>query len=213
VIFGRYGGPSSTSIKEARILGRSSTLLGSQVVRPRNPRSGRRLGFFIGREPSSNLLSDFGGNAWRSPTTCGGVTPVLDCSFSLLIGCFLKSGCLIFKYYIFRARFVKASLQFVPDTCSMSEAPLESSRSFLFFLFFGIFVVDLISLARPQARAANWSPNPTRTGTRCRGGTEDGGWTAGCATSKDIDDDARSAGPWTQNWWLRRRGIGRGWKM
>jgi hypothetical protein len=41
----------------------SSAPLGSQVFRPRRPRSGWRLGFFDGREPSSILLSNLGGNA------------------------------------------------------------------------------------------------------------------------------------------------------
>jgi hypothetical protein len=65
VIFGRLGGPSSTSTAEAGpwILLRSSTLQGSQVVRPRIPGGGRRWDCFVGRESSSSLLSDFGGNA------------------------------------------------------------------------------------------------------------------------------------------------------
>jgi hypothetical protein len=84
VIFGWNGGPSSTSVAEACtwIHRRSSTLLGSQVVRPRNPRSGRRLGFFVGRDPSSNLLSNLGGNAWRSPAAGGGGSPVCSMVFS-----------------------------------------------------------------------------------------------------------------------------------
>jgi hypothetical protein len=92
VIFGRLGGPSSTSTAEAGpwILRRSSTLQGSQVVRPRIPGGGRRRDCFVGRESSSSLLSGFGGNAWRSPATSGGDTRVLDCFFLLFSRVFFE---------------------------------------------------------------------------------------------------------------------------
>jgi hypothetical protein len=50
VIFGQYGGPSSTSTEEAgsQIFRRISTPLGSQVVCPRIPRSGLQLDVCVG---------------------------------------------------------------------------------------------------------------------------------------------------------------------
>jgi hypothetical protein len=79
VIFSRTSGPSSTSIAEACSLihRRSSTPLGFQVVRPRNPRCGRWLDLFVGREPMSIPLSDPSEDAWRSVRSGG--TLVLDC--------------------------------------------------------------------------------------------------------------------------------------
>jgi hypothetical protein len=82
VIFGRYGDPISTSCVEAlRILRQSSSHLGSQVVRPRHPRSGRWLDLSVGMESSSNLLSDLGGKALRSPVACGGGVPLSSIAF------------------------------------------------------------------------------------------------------------------------------------
>jgi hypothetical protein len=59
----------------------SSPLQGSQVVRPRRSRSGRRLDLLVRIETASNLLFDLGCKAWRSPTTGGGAPHVLDCFF------------------------------------------------------------------------------------------------------------------------------------
>jgi hypothetical protein len=63
MIFGRYGGPSSTSMAEACLIHReSSTHLGYQVVCPRYPRGGWWSDLFVGGE-LSNPLSDLGGDA------------------------------------------------------------------------------------------------------------------------------------------------------
>jgi hypothetical protein len=81
MILGHYGCPSSTSTSEAffRILRWSSTPLGSQVVHPRNPRSGRRLDCFVRMEISSNLLFDLDGNARRLSASGGRAPTILDC--------------------------------------------------------------------------------------------------------------------------------------
>lgn len=81
VIFGRKGGPSSTSNAEASSESscRCSMLQRPQVVRPRWCCGGRRLRFIVGAGPSSALPSDLGGDAWRSLAICGGGAKGLDC--------------------------------------------------------------------------------------------------------------------------------------
>jgi hypothetical protein len=92
VTFGQKGGPSSTSMAEAysSIHRWSSTLLGCQLVRPRNPGNGQRLGFIVGGEPSSMLLSELGGSAWSSPANGARGALVLYCLFSFLARVFFK---------------------------------------------------------------------------------------------------------------------------
>jgi hypothetical protein len=86
MIFGRDGGPSTTSNAEvvSSVPRRSLVPLGIQVVRPQIPRSGRRGDLIVGRGFSSIQPSNFGGNAWRSPATGGRDTCVLDCFFPFL---------------------------------------------------------------------------------------------------------------------------------
>jgi hypothetical protein len=81
VIFGRKGGPSSTSNAEASSESscRCSTLQRPQVVRPRWCCGGWRLRFIVRAGPSSALPSDLDGDAWRSPAICGGGAKGLDC--------------------------------------------------------------------------------------------------------------------------------------
>lgn len=69
VIFGRQGGPISTSFVEAslRICLWSSTSLRCQVVRPRQLRSGQGSWFSAGNGCSSSLPLLLGGNALRTP--------------------------------------------------------------------------------------------------------------------------------------------------
>jgi hypothetical protein len=92
VTFGQKGGPSSTSMAEAysSIHRWSSTLLGCQVVRSRNPGNGQRLGFVVGGELPSMLLSKLGGNAWSSPVNGARGALVLYCLFSFLARVFFK---------------------------------------------------------------------------------------------------------------------------
>ena len=79
-IFGQKGGPSATSMSEAVLRSRrSSTLQRSQVVRPRNLRSGRRLRIFVGAKSSSFMLPDLSGFALRSPANSGSDALGLDC--------------------------------------------------------------------------------------------------------------------------------------
>jgi hypothetical protein len=84
MILGRKGGPISTSMAEA-FSGAScwsSTLLHPQVVRPRWCGGGQRCRYIVGAGPTSELSSDLGGDAWRSPAICGGDARVLDCVLS-----------------------------------------------------------------------------------------------------------------------------------
>lgn len=82
-IFCRHGGESLTSDEEAllRIRHWSSTLLRHQVVRPRWQGGGQWTRFFAGRGRSSTLPLILGGDALRTPATCGGDTQELDCFF------------------------------------------------------------------------------------------------------------------------------------
>jgi hypothetical protein len=90
VILGRSCGPSATSRKEAfSSFCRCSTPPGYQVVRPRDPGCGRWTGLVAGAEPSSELLSDLGGDAWRSPAMCGGEALGLNFFLCLVLGWFL----------------------------------------------------------------------------------------------------------------------------
>jgi hypothetical protein len=84
MIFGRKGGPTSTSMMEA-FSGAScwsSALLHPQVVRPRWCGGGQRCRYIVVAGPTSELSSDLGGDAWRSPAICGGDARVLDCVLS-----------------------------------------------------------------------------------------------------------------------------------
>ena len=85
-IFGRHGGPSSTSVLEAYLtLCWSSAARRRQVVRPRRPQAGRWQRFIAGGERLSIPLSDLGVHSTlRSPAVGGGDAQGLDCfsSFS-----------------------------------------------------------------------------------------------------------------------------------
>jgi hypothetical protein len=89
MIFGRHGGPYSTSRMEALfcIHRWSSTLLHRQVVRPRRRRSGRRLRCIAGSMPPSTLASDLDGHVLRSPARGGGDTqgPDFFLSFGFMV--------------------------------------------------------------------------------------------------------------------------------
>jgi hypothetical protein len=72
MISGQEGGPKSTSMSKALLIRRwSSTPPQGQVVRPRPYGSSQRLDLDIGREFSSKLLSELGGNASSSPAFGG----------------------------------------------------------------------------------------------------------------------------------------------
>jgi hypothetical protein len=58
------------------------------VVHPRPHGSSQRLDPGIGRELSSNLLSELGGNAWSSPAFGGSDYPVLDRFLAFSAGVF-----------------------------------------------------------------------------------------------------------------------------
>jgi hypothetical protein len=75
MIFGRKGGPISTSM---------AALQRPQVVRPRWCGGDQRCWHFVGAGHTSKLPSDLGGDAWRSPAIGGGDTRVLDCFFIFL---------------------------------------------------------------------------------------------------------------------------------
>jgi hypothetical protein len=85
VIYGRQGGPFSTSSLEALIgfFCWSSTGSFLQVVCPRSQLNGRRQGSIAGVGLSSAQLSGLGGDASRSPAVGGGGTRALDCFSSL----------------------------------------------------------------------------------------------------------------------------------
>ncbi|KAK1643349.1 hypothetical protein QYE76_061154 [Lolium multiflorum] len=86
VILGQQGGPSTTSMEEALSVSCwSSTLRGSQVVRPRLSGGSQGLDLVAGNECSSILRSDLGGDAWRSPTVGGSGFPGPDRFFYLLM--------------------------------------------------------------------------------------------------------------------------------
>lgn len=90
MIFGQYGGPSSTSKMEAFywILYRSSSARPLQVVRPRRVRVDRLQWSAAGAEALSNFLSDLGvPSAWRSTAAGGGGIRELDCVSSFYFGC------------------------------------------------------------------------------------------------------------------------------
>jgi hypothetical protein len=112
VIFGWYGGPSSTSMAVACLIHcQSSTQLGCQMVRPRCPRGGWWLDLFVGGEPTSNSLSDFGGDAWRSPAFGSGGTHVLDCFlFFTARVFFVIEKALSLNSWFFRASVLKGLL-------------------------------------------------------------------------------------------------------
>jgi hypothetical protein len=77
----RHGGGISTSVEEAFVdpAAEARRHLAAKWFRPRWPDDGRWQKVHVGREPASYLLSFLGGDAWRTPTFCGGGTLVLDC--------------------------------------------------------------------------------------------------------------------------------------
>jgi hypothetical protein len=77
-------------------------------VHPRDPGCGRWTGLVAGAEPSSELLSDLGGDALRSPATCGGEALGPDC-FSIFSPrvVFVRMRGLIFKFQLLSASDVK----------------------------------------------------------------------------------------------------------
>jgi hypothetical protein len=109
MILGRSCGPSATSGMEAiSIYFRCSIPPGYQVVRPRDPGCGRWTGLVAGAEPSSELLFDLGGDAWRSPATCGGGALGPDCFFIFSPRVvFVRMRGLIFKFQVLNASDVK----------------------------------------------------------------------------------------------------------
>ena len=76
VIFGQYGGPSSTSDVEALLaLHWSSMVCGVQVVHPRRPQTGQLQRYIAGGETSRITLSDLGATCtWSSAAMGGGDT-------------------------------------------------------------------------------------------------------------------------------------------
>jgi hypothetical protein len=81
VIFGRCGGPISTSIMEASLSSAAEARrsLATKWFRPRWLDDGRWQKICAGREPSSFLLQFLGGDARRTPAVGGGETLGLDC--------------------------------------------------------------------------------------------------------------------------------------
>jgi hypothetical protein len=84
VIFGRQGGPCSTSDVEAfhRVCCWSSARLRRQVVHPRQLGGAQRRRFFPGRGLPSILPLFLGGGALRTPAICGGDARGPDCFFN-----------------------------------------------------------------------------------------------------------------------------------
>jgi hypothetical protein len=80
MIFGRKGGPISTSM---------AALQRPQVVRPRWCGGDQRCWHFVGAGPTSKLPSDLGGDAWRSPAIGGGDAMSLIAFFIFLGRVFL----------------------------------------------------------------------------------------------------------------------------
>jgi hypothetical protein len=81
MIFGQYGGPSSsTSMAEAFSVGCwSSTPRGRQVVRPRLSGGRQGLDLVVGNGRSSIMRSELGGDASSSPAVRGGDYLGPDC--------------------------------------------------------------------------------------------------------------------------------------
>jgi hypothetical protein len=77
----RHGGGISTSDEEAIINSAAEARrhLATKWSRPRWLGDGRWQKDHAGREPTSCSLSILGGDAWRTPASCGGGTQVLDC--------------------------------------------------------------------------------------------------------------------------------------
>ncbi|XP_071681951.1 uncharacterized protein [Lolium perenne] len=82
-IFGRHGGPTTTSKTEALLcfVRRGSTLLRRQVVRPRRRRSDRRMQSCAGSVLLGISAPHLDGNVLRSPAVGGGGTQGPDCFF------------------------------------------------------------------------------------------------------------------------------------
>jgi hypothetical protein len=113
VIFGRQGGPTSTSTMEALLgsLSRSSTGCYLQLVHPRRQLNGRRQGFFVGTVLSSAQLSDLGGRALRLPAIGGGGIRALDCLFFICARVlFANVEAFFSNFWFFRASDVKELL-------------------------------------------------------------------------------------------------------
>jgi hypothetical protein len=111
VILGQDGGPSSSSMAEALLISCwSSTLLDSQVVRPRPSSGSQGLDLVVGNGRSSLLRSELGGNAWGSPAFGGRGAFGLDCFFHFLVRVFLvKWRAPSSNVWFLRARDVKGS--------------------------------------------------------------------------------------------------------
>jgi hypothetical protein len=77
----RHGGDISTSIEEAfnDSAAEAQQHLDAKWFRPRWPDGGHWQKVHAGREPVCYSLSIIDGDAWRTPTFCGGGTQVLDC--------------------------------------------------------------------------------------------------------------------------------------
>jgi hypothetical protein len=113
VIYGRQGGPFSTSSLEALIgfFCWSSTGSFLQVVCPRSQLNGRRQESIAGVGLSSAQLSDLGGDALRSPAVGGGGTRALDCFSSLGARVFFViTRALSSNFWFLRTRDVKGPL-------------------------------------------------------------------------------------------------------
>jgi hypothetical protein len=108
----RQIGNLSTSKTEASFCASfwSSTLHCHQVVRPRWLRGGQRWWCIAGRGYSSFLVLFLGGDAWRTPATCGRGTSGLDCFFIFSPRVwFVKVQALSSNFLVLRARVVKGS--------------------------------------------------------------------------------------------------------